>query len=115
MPNRMLARGPISAGGFRTHSSSERVGDSVYARRVATTPKGKRIFISSTAEDLSEHRDKVAEGIARLDQSSIRMETFGARPNTPLAECRALAAQADALVVSPPPIFWTSSMRQDEL
>src|SRR4051812_25953721 len=35
---------------------------------------------------------KVGEMIARMRQVVIRMETFGAKPSTPLAACRAEAA-----------------------
>ncbi len=58
-----------------------------------------RIFLSSTAEDLTEHRARVARTIERLRQQPIRMETFGARPGAPLVECRELARQADAVVI----------------
>lgn len=58
-----------------------------------------RIFLSSTAADLTEHRARIAEAIERLGQQTIRMETFGARPGTPLEQCRHLAAASDALVV----------------
>lgn len=58
-----------------------------------------RIFLSCRARDLQDHRDRVAEAVERLGQTTARMETFGARPGTPLAECRRLAAEADALVV----------------
>jgi hypothetical protein len=59
----------------------------------------KRIFLSSTATDLQEHRATAAEAIARLGQQTVRMEVFGARPNAPLPECQRLAASADAVVV----------------
>lgn len=59
----------------------------------------KRVFISSTAEDLVEHRAAVAKAIETLGGASARMETFGADPDTPVAVCTAGAAAADALVV----------------
>jgi hypothetical protein len=37
-------------------------------------------FLSSTYEDLREHREKAAQAIERLEQRSVRMEAFGARP-----------------------------------
>jgi Domain of unknown function (DUF4062) len=58
-----------------------------------------RIFLSSTSEDLRQHRSQVAEAIERLQQQSLRMETFGALPRSPLDACRRKAASADALVV----------------
>lgn len=58
-----------------------------------------RVFLSSTAADLSPYRDAVTKVIELLQQQTTRMETFGARPDSPLAECRRLAADADALVV----------------
>ncbi len=58
-----------------------------------------RIFLSSTSEDLTEHRARITEAIERLGQTTTRMETFGARPGAPLDECRRLAAEADVLVV----------------
>lgn len=58
-----------------------------------------RIFISSTAADLEEHRASVSASLRSLGQQPIQMEIFGARPNAPLNECRKLAASADAIVV----------------
>ena len=39
-----------------------------------------KVFISSTYEDLADHRAKVAEAVERLGQQGVRMEVFGARP-----------------------------------
>ncbi|MCP3961545.1 MAG: SUMF1/EgtB/PvdO family nonheme iron enzyme [bacterium] len=58
-----------------------------------------RIFLSSTSEDLTEHRARVAEAIEGLELLPGRMETFGARPKAPLEACRKEVAKADALVV----------------
>src|SRR5262245_14587847 len=58
-----------------------------------------RIFISSTAEDLAEHRARVFEAIMLLGLHPVAMEFFGARPGAPVEECRALAADASAVVV----------------
>jgi WD40 repeat protein len=58
-----------------------------------------RIFLSSTAKDLHEYRDKIMEAISDLDQKAVHMESFGARPGDPLNECRKLASEADALIV----------------
>ena len=39
-----------------------------------------KVFLSSTYEDLREHRAKAAQAIERLGQQGVRMEVFGARP-----------------------------------
>ncbi len=57
-----------------------------------------RVFLSSTALDLLEHRQIADDTLLRLAQQSIVMERFGALPNTPVAECERLAADADVLV-----------------
>lgn len=41
------------------------------------------IFLSSTSADLQEYRTKVTEMIDRIRQTTIRMETFGAKPTKP--------------------------------
>jgi hypothetical protein len=58
-----------------------------------------KVFISSTASDLDEYRTEVLDAVMRLDQLPVDMRFFGARPSPPLAECRKLAASADAIVV----------------
>src|SRR5215470_2406868 len=58
-----------------------------------------RIFVSSTAADLAEHRARVFEAILLLGLHPVAMEFFGARPGAPVEECRALAAGASAIVV----------------
>jgi hypothetical protein len=57
-----------------------------------------RVFISSTAIDLQEHRKKVEEALLRLEQLPVAMETFGAKPDDSVTTCCRLAAEADALV-----------------
>lgn len=57
------------------------------------------IFLSSTSADLHACRAKVSEMIARMRQTSIRMETFGAKPTKPLATCRDEVQKCDALIV----------------
>lgn len=69
------------------------------ARDAAPGNHPLRIFLSSTARDLPEHRKAVAAVIDRLGHAPIRMETFGARADQSLAECRRLAAEADAMIV----------------
>lgn len=58
-----------------------------------------RIFLSSTAEDLTAHRQAVSETIDHFGQLAIRMEAFGARPGDPLSVCRKLVRNSDAVVV----------------
>jgi hypothetical protein len=57
------------------------------------------IFLSSTSADLHACRAKVREMIDRLRQTSIRMETFGAKPTQPFATCRDEVQKCDALIV----------------
>lgn len=57
-----------------------------------------RIFLSSTAVDLRCYRDKVRDAILRLENLPIAMETFSARSGQPAAECRKMAAEADAVI-----------------
>lgn len=57
------------------------------------------VFLSSTSRDLVDYRKRVDHAIRSLTLGTTRMEAFGALPGAPLAECRRLAAEADALVV----------------
>jgi hypothetical protein len=57
-----------------------------------------RIFISSTATDLTSYREHVRDAVLRLENLPIQMETFSAMPGQPVAECMRMAAQADAVV-----------------
>jgi hypothetical protein len=57
-----------------------------------------RVFLSSTAQDLKTHREKVAFAIEQIGGSSIRMETFGARPGTPVQTCIESVTRADVLI-----------------
>ena len=58
-----------------------------------------RVFVSSTAEDLREHRSEVREVIDRLGHKAVAMETFGAQPTWSLQACCSLVEGCDALVV----------------
>jgi hypothetical protein len=58
-----------------------------------------QIFLSSTSVDLKLYRDKVREFIERLRLTTIRMETFGARPNLPFKTCELEVKECDALIV----------------
>jgi hypothetical protein len=57
-----------------------------------------RIFISSTAADLREYRDKVRDAVLRLESLPIAMETFSAQSGQPASECMRMAAEADAVI-----------------
>jgi hypothetical protein len=57
------------------------------------------IFLSSTSKDLQACRAKVTEMIDRMRQTTVRMETFGAKPAKPLAACRDEVQNCDALIV----------------
>ena len=59
----------------------------------------KKVFLSSTAEDLPAHRAKVVDALAHLTVFADRMEIFGAQPRKSVPFCRERAAEADALVV----------------
>ncbi|MCP4608376.1 MAG: DUF4062 domain-containing protein [Planctomycetes bacterium] len=58
-----------------------------------------RIFLSSTAIDMKDHRKKVSDAIMRLGDLPVTMETFGARPNEPVEVCKKKVRDCDALVV----------------
>jgi tetratricopeptide (TPR) repeat protein len=57
-----------------------------------------RIFISSTAVDLLDYRDKVGKAVLRLENLPIAMETFSAKSGDPTSECMRMAAEADAVI-----------------
>lgn len=59
---------------------------------------GMRVFLSSTALDLTEHRRVADDTLLRLQQQSVVMERFGPLPGAPVAECERLAADCDVLV-----------------
>lgn len=59
---------------------------------------GLRVFLSSTAVDLNEHRRIADDTLLRLQQQAVVMERFGPLPGTPVAECERLAAGCDVLV-----------------
>jgi tetratricopeptide (TPR) repeat protein len=64
---------------------------------MATRPVLK-IFISSTAIDLTGYRDKVRDAVLALSDLPIAMETFSAMAGQPAEECMRLAAEADAVI-----------------
>jgi tetratricopeptide (TPR) repeat protein len=57
-----------------------------------------RIFVSSTAVDLLEYRDKVRDAVLSLKSLPIAMETFSAMSGQPASECMRMAAEADAVI-----------------
>jgi hypothetical protein len=63
-------------------------------------PRLHKILISSTSEDLQEHRKRLMETLARLDQHSVAMEFFGATVNPPVAECEKRVDEADLVVLA---------------
>lgn len=58
-----------------------------------------KIFLSSTSEDLQEHRRRVLTTLQRTQQSGVAMELFGAEPATPVSVCKRHVAHADLVVV----------------
>jgi hypothetical protein len=64
---------------------------------VAKTPIF-RIFVSSTAVDLRDYRDKVRDAVLRLESLPMAMETFSAMAAHPAGECMRMAAEADAVI-----------------
>jgi tetratricopeptide (TPR) repeat protein len=57
-----------------------------------------RIFISSTATDLTSYREKVRDAVAQLENLPVAMETFSASGREPADECMRQAANADAVI-----------------
>lgn len=58
----------------------------------------KTVFISSTFEDLKEHRKKVWEILTNYEVNIRGMERFGARKEAPLQTCLAEVEQSDIFV-----------------
>ena len=63
------------------------------------SPTPITVFIASTAIDLREHRQVVAQALEGLSMLPLRMDSLGASPGTPAGECLAHASRADACVV----------------
>ncbi len=57
-----------------------------------------KIFLSSTYEDLKEHRAKAAQAIERLGQQGIRMEIFDTRSDEAADVCLEEIESADAFL-----------------
>ena len=59
----------------------------------------KKVFLSSTAKDLAEYREAVANTVERMDgYECVRMETFGARDSIPDKYCREQVRNCDVFV-----------------
>src|ERR1043166_1492561 len=58
-----------------------------------------RVFLSSTALDMTACREKVRDTVLQLKQLPVGMETFTALPTTPAADCQREAAEADVVLV----------------
>jgi len=65
------------------------------ARQAPRTRPVLRIFISSTAIDLTGYRDKVRDAVLRLENLPIAMETFSALGGAPARECMRMAAETE--------------------
>ena len=65
---------------------------------IVATRQVLRIFISSTAVDLPDYRDKVRDAVLRLEGLPIAMETFSALSGQPVSECVRMAAEAHAVI-----------------
>jgi tetratricopeptide (TPR) repeat protein len=68
-----------------------------YTSSVDTRPI-LRIFISSTATDLTSYREHVRDAVLRLKNLPIQMETFSSMAGQPAVDCMRMAAEADAVV-----------------
>jgi len=58
-----------------------------------------RVFVSSTFEDLKDHRQSVQDALRQLGAIDISMERFGARDERPKDECLRLISQESDLFV----------------
>jgi hypothetical protein len=56
-------------------------------------------LISSTSEDLVEHRKRLIQSLTRLQQDAVGMEFFGATARTPVDECIGRVDAADLVVL----------------
>jgi hypothetical protein len=57
-----------------------------------------KVFLSSTAQDLTVYRQVADDTILRLSQQSVRMERFGPLPGAPVGECERMARESDVVV-----------------
>lgn len=56
------------------------------------------VFLSSTSVDLAEHRRAVKDGLDRIGERVLRMETFGARPDEPTRASLSEVGECDLFV-----------------
>jgi hypothetical protein len=56
------------------------------------------VFLSSTSLDLAEYRRAVKEGLDRIGERVLRMETFGARPDEPTRASLSEVGECDLFV-----------------
>lgn len=59
---------------------------------------GVSVFLSSTYSDLAEHRKAVKEGLDRIGERVLRMESFGARPDEPTRACFTEVEESDLFI-----------------
>jgi hypothetical protein len=57
-----------------------------------------KVFLSSTAQDLVDHRKVADDTILRLSQEAVVMERFGPLPGEPVEECERKARESDLVV-----------------
>ena len=79
----------------RAPEVDERVGQS---KRSGSGPAPMKVFLSSTAQDLSAFRQVADDTILRLSQQAVVMERFGPLPGEPVAECERKARESDVVV-----------------
>jgi hypothetical protein len=58
----------------------------------------KKVFLSSTAEDLQDHRAKVTDAVTALQHLVVRMETFSAEARAPVPVCLQRISETDAVI-----------------
>lgn len=57
-----------------------------------------RVYLSSTFQDLIEHRSAVSRAVARLGHQVVQMESYGAGPATPLSKVMSDVKSCEAFV-----------------
>src|SRR5215470_1486541 len=57
-----------------------------------------KVFLSSTAQDLTAYRQVADDTILRLSQEVVAMERFGPLPGDPVTECERKARECDLVV-----------------
>ena len=58
-------------------------------------PETRRIFLSSTREDLEEYRSAVEKALQRFEHLPVGMEAFSAKPQAPVAICKEEVENSD--------------------